>query len=154
MKIDCYWMQIHPYGGKGSLNGWISMKNMWIICFGLHSYQIATQLNRCGRFWSDMLPPPSSKQQNVLSVELVIHLVESGTWGIYAKEHWSFSGGTWWNNTLDFPLICHLSVYTHFKKGNLENTHRGRGRGIFFFHIFQLTYTVLETWRWIQKFQK
>lgn len=37
------------------LNVLMRMKMMWIICYGLHSHHIATQLNSNGRFWSDVL---------------------------------------------------------------------------------------------------
>ncbi len=42
-------------GQEGSLNGLMSMKMMWIICYGLHSHRISTHMNTCGRFWTNAL---------------------------------------------------------------------------------------------------
>lgn len=42
-------------GYKASLNGLMSVKLMWIICCGLRSHQISTQLYIYGRVWTDML---------------------------------------------------------------------------------------------------
>lgn len=53
-------MQMLPYG---ALNGLMSMDMTLIIYSILQSHQSSTQLNTCGRFWSDALdsalhPPP------------------------------------------------------------------------------------------------
>ncbi len=42
-------------GHEEALTGLMSMRMMWIICYGIRSHQIWTQLNTYGRFWSDVL---------------------------------------------------------------------------------------------------
>ncbi len=102
------------------INGSGLFQGGWIICCGLHSHQIATQLNTDGSFWSDVLrqrsPPPSSKHQmrewwkngvhpSCRVQRLVESLPKSAEAVLVALRHFM----------LVFPIICHLSVIaTHF----------------------------------------
>ncbi len=105
---------------EGSLNGLMSMKMMWIICY----HTISTQLNSYGKFWIDMLDSalhhhhqniklgnilwknsvhPSSRVQRL--VESMPKCFDAVWWQVVAQHltktlHVSF-----------FRVICHSSVY-------------------------------------------
>lgn len=80
-------------GHGGSLNSLTSMEIMWIICCGIHSHLISTQLKTYRRFWTEVSEIAFLHHQNtndgISSGRIVFHPL----------------------HTCFFPpLICHPSV--------------------------------------------
>ena len=101
---------------EGSLNALMSMKMMWIICYGLRSHQISTHLNTNGRFWtldSTLYHHQQNTKWGNIFWKNGVHPSSrvSKTCRINTKLNWSCSGGMCSNTLLRhfmlvLPLIC------------------------------------------------
>ncbi len=112
-------------GHEGSLNGLMSMK-IWIICYGLCSHLISTQLNTYGRFWTDVWQPilllHSKDTVKIIWKKGVPSSRVPKTCRINAKAHWSSSGGTWWpkRNTTSSSNSGGWKTWIRFSSADLD----------------------------------